>query len=146
MQTERAQTQEVENLSRSVNEMAESLERQEKLRRRLTSDVAHELRTPVTNVSLNLEMMLDGVWDPTKERLQNCYGELERLSGIIADLEKLRQVEDKKLELVLESVDLLELSRLVEKTFEPDLKKKELVCTVQENLQSCREMRDVCIR
>ena len=50
---------------------------------------------------------------------------------IIADLEKLRQVEDKKLELVLESVDLLELSRLVEKTFEPDLKKKELVCTVQ---------------
>ena len=131
LQTERAQTQEVENLSRSVNEMAESLERQEKLRRRLTSDVAHELRTPVTNVSLNLEMMLDGVWDPTKERLQNCYGELERLSGIIADLEKLRQVEDKKLELVLESVDLLELSRLVEKTFEPDLKKKELVCTVQ---------------
>ena len=76
LQTERAQTQEVENLSRSVNEMAESLERQEKLRRRLTSDVAHELRTPVTNVSLNLEMMLDGVWDPTKERLQNCYGEL----------------------------------------------------------------------
>lgn len=131
LQTERAQTQEVENLSRSVNEMAESLERQEKLCRRLTSDVAHELRTPVTNVSLNLEMMLDGVWDPTKERLQNCYGELERLSGIIADLEKLRQVEDKKLELVLESVDLLELSRLVEKTFEPDLKKKELVCTVQ---------------
>ena len=53
------------------------------------------------------------------------------MSGIIADLEKLSQVEDKKLELVLESVDLLELSRLVEKTFEPDLKKKELVCTVQ---------------
>ena len=129
-QTERAQTQEVENLSRSVNEMAESLERQEKLRRRLTSDVAHEIRTPVTNVSLNLEMMVDGVWEPTKERLQNCYRELERLSGIIADLEKLRQVEDEKLELVLESIDLLELSRVVEKAFEPDLKKKELVCTV----------------
>ena len=130
LQEERAQTQEVGNLSRSVNEMAESLERQEKLRRRLTSDVAHELRTPVTNVSLNLEMMLDGVWEPTKERLQNCYGELERLTGIISDLEKLRQVEDEKLELSIEPVDLLELSQAVKQAFEPDLKKKRLLCTV----------------
>ena len=104
------QTQELVELSSAVNHMAESLERQETLRRRLTSDVAHELRTPVANVSLNLEMMLDEVWEPTKDRLQSCYEELGRISGIISDLEKLRQMETENMNLELEPVNLLELA------------------------------------
>ena len=118
------QTQELVELSSAVNHMAESLERQETLRRRLTSDVAHELRTPVANVSLNLEMMLDEVWEPTKDRLQSCYEELGRISGIISDLEKLRQMETENMNLELEPVNLLELAQAVETAFEPDLKKK----------------------
>ena len=124
------QTQELVELSRAVNHMAESLERQETLRRRLTSDVAHELRTPVANVSLNLEMMLDEVWEPTKDRLQSCYEELGRISGIISDLEKLRQMETENMNLELEPVNLLELAQAVETAFEPDLKKKKLTCEV----------------
>ena len=54
LETGKRQTQELTELSGAVNHMAESLERQETLRRRLTSDVAHELRTPVANVSLNM--------------------------------------------------------------------------------------------
>ena len=130
LETENGQTQEIAALSGAVNHMAESLERQETLRRRLTSDVAHELRTPVANVSLNLEMMLDEVWEPTKDRLQSCYEELGRISGIISDLEKLRQMEAENMDLELEPVDLLELAQTVEKAFEPDMKKKELTCTV----------------
>lgn len=124
------QTQELVELSSAVNHMAESLERQETLRRRLTSDVAHELRTPVANVSLNLEMMLDEVWEPTKDRLQSCYEELGRISGIISDLEKLRQMEAENMNLELEPVNLLELAQAVETAFEPDLKKKKLTCEV----------------
>ena len=124
------QTQELVELSSAVNHMAESLERQETLRRRLTSDVAHELRTPVANVSLNLEMMLDEVWEPTKDRLQSCYEELGRTSGIISDLEKLRQMETENMNLELEPVNLLELAQAVETAFEPDLKKKKLTCEV----------------
>lgn len=131
LETENKQTQELEELSRAVNHMAESLERQEMLRRRLTSDVAHELRTPVANVSLNLEMMLEGVWKPETERLKNCYEELGRISGIISDLEKLRQMETEQMELDLEPVELLELSQIVVAGFEPDLKKKNLTCTVE---------------
>ena len=121
LENENGQTQEIAALSGAVNHMAERLERQETLRRRLTSDVAHELRTPVANVSLNLEMMLDEVWEPTKDRLQSCYEELGRISGIISDLEKLRQ---------MEAVNLLELAQAVETAFEPDLKKKKLTCEV----------------
>ena len=124
------QTQELAELSGAVNHMAESLERQETLRRRLTSDVAHELRTPVANVSLNLEMMLDEVWEPTKDRLQSCYEELGRISGIISDLEKLRQIEAENMDLELEPVDLLKLAQAVETAFEPDLEKKKLTCEV----------------
>ena len=124
------QTQELSELSNAVNHMAESLERQELLRRRLTSDVAHELRTPVANVSLNLEMLLEGIWEPEPERLKSCYAELERISGIISDLEKLRQIEAEQLELETEPVELLELSRSVVTAFEPDLKQKYLTCTV----------------
>ena len=122
LETENGQTQEIAALSGAVNHMAESLERQETLRRRLTSDVAHELRTPVANVSLNLEMMLDEVWEPTKDRLQSCYEELGRISGIISDLEKLRQMEAENMN--------LELAQAVETAFEPDLKKKKLTCEV----------------
>ena len=132
LETENGQTQEIAALSGAVNHMAESLERQETLRRRLTSDVAHELRTPVANVSLNLEMMLDEVWEPTKDRLQSCYEELGRISGIISDLEKLRQMEAENMNLELEPVNLLELAQAVETAFEPDLKKKKLTCEVSE--------------
>ncbi len=124
------QTQELATLSDAVNHMAENLNRQETLRRRLTSDVAHELRTPVANVSLNLEMMLDEVWEPTKDRLQNCYEELGRISEIISDLEKLRQIEDENMNLESEPVDLLELAQAVRLAFEPDLEKKKLTCEV----------------
>ena len=130
LENENGQTQEIAALSGAVNHMAERLERQETLRRRLTSDVAHELRTPVANVSLNLEMMLDEVWEPTKDRLQSCYEELGRISGIISDLEKLRQMETENMNLELEPVNLLELAQAVETAFEPDLKKKKLTCEV----------------
>ena len=36
--------------------------------------------------------MIEEVWEPTKERLQSCNDELGRISGIISDLEKLRQI------------------------------------------------------
>ena len=127
---DRIHTRELAELSSSVNQMAENLKRQETLRRRLTSDVAHELRTPVTNASLNMEMFLEGVWEPTKERLQSCYEELGRISSMIADLEKLRQVEDEQLILEQDQVDLLKLTRNMCRTFDPELQKKHLTYTL----------------
>ncbi|MCR5754996.1 MAG: HAMP domain-containing protein, partial [Acetatifactor sp.] len=56
-------TQELTELSNAVNHMAESLETQEAIRKRLTSDVAHELRTPIANVSSHLEAIIEGVWE-----------------------------------------------------------------------------------
>ena len=73
-----------------------------------------------------MEMFLEGVWEPTKERLQSCYEELGRISSMIADLEKLRQVEDEQLILEQDQVDLLKLTRNMCRTFDPELQKKAL--------------------
>lgn len=119
-------TKELHELILAVNQMAESLEEQETLRKRLTSDVAHELRTPVANLSSYMELMSDGIMKPTPERLQNCYAELQRLSGLIADLERLRQAENENLVLDKTDVDLRELSQAVMKNFESQLREKNL--------------------
>lgn len=123
-------TQELSRLSEAVNHMAFNLETQENIRRQLTSDVAHELRTPIANVSSQLEAIIEGVWEPTTERLQSCYDELGRISDMISDLEKLRQIENENMILHKEAVDLLELSRTVSMAFEPEMDRKQLTCTV----------------
>lgn len=123
-------TKELSELAQSVNQMAESLEAQEILRKRLTSDVAHELRTPIANVSSYLEAIIEGVWEPTPERLQSCYDELERISKLVSDLERLRQVENENLKLRKSEVDLFELAEAVLNNFETQIAKKHLRCTV----------------
>lgn len=118
-------------LARAVNQMAESLEAQETLQKRLTSDVAHELRTPLTNVSSYLETMMEGIWEPTHDRLKNCYDEIQRISRLVSDLERLRQTESENLKLQKTSVDLFSLARSVCSGFEAELAAKCLSCSVE---------------
>lgn len=124
-------TKELFGLAQAVNQMAEALEEQEALRKRLTSDVAHELRTPIANVSSYLEAILEGVWEPTPERLRSCYDELDRISRLVSDLERLRQAENENLKLQKTEVDLLELAGNVVRNFETQTAEKNLHCTLE---------------
>lgn len=98
-----------------------SLERQENLRKQMTADVAHELRTPLTAVSTHLEMMIDGVWQPSPERLQICYDEIEKLGKMVSDLERLAKLEGKALTLEKSPQDLLALVTAEAKGFSADI-------------------------
>lgn len=91
----------------------ENLKKQEQLRRRLTADVAHELRTPLTALSTNLEAIAEGVLEPTPERIHKCYDEVQRLSNLVSDMEKLAIAESDVLKLKKESLDFLEIAREV---------------------------------
>lgn len=64
-------TKEVEMLVTSINDLANSLESMEAMRKQLTEDVAHELRTPVTILQSYIEAMMDGMWEVTPERLKD---------------------------------------------------------------------------
>lgn len=132
-------TMELSEFGNAVNHMAESLDNQEMLRRRLTSDVAHELRTPVANVSSNIEAIIEGALEPTNERLSSCYNELERITGIITELEKLRQIEGENMILHIGHVDIYELAKEVKLIFENEMSKKNIRCDI------IGEHIDVCV-
>lgn len=127
----RVRTRELKELTEAVNHMADTLEIQENMRRRLTTDVAHELRTPLSNVASHLEAMIEGVWTPSANRLKSCYDEILRISRLVSDLERLRQTESENLNLRKTSVDLLALAQSVRSGFEAELAARHITCSVE---------------
>lgn len=126
----RTKIAELDELVTAVNQLAAALDEQEKLRKQLTSDVAHELRTPLTTVASHLEAMIEGVWQPTPERLQSCHEEIGRLTGLVKDLERLSKAEGDNLRLDKKAIDLLEIARSVSGRFEMEFQKKNIIFSV----------------
>jgi two-component system, OmpR family, sensor histidine kinase BaeS len=71
--------EEVASLADSFNQMAQSLQEQERLRREFIVNAAHELSTPLTNLQGYLEALRDGVIAPTSEQFQSLHEEVDRL-------------------------------------------------------------------
>jgi signal transduction histidine kinase len=84
-----ASRDEVGELARAFNRMADALERQEHLRRQMVTDVAHDLRTPLTNIQGQLEAIQDGLLQPTGEVLASLQEEVLFLAGLVRDLQDL---------------------------------------------------------
>ncbi len=80
-------------LTEGFNEMAASLEASESWKRQIISDTAHELRTPVSLIMGNLEMILDGVYDADRGRMETLYRQSEHLAALIRDLQTLASEE-----------------------------------------------------
>ncbi len=135
-------TIEVDQLIDSINHLAESLEKQEALRRKLTADVAHELRTPLATVQSHLEAILEGVWEPTRDRLESCYDEMNRLGSLVSDLERLAKVESDNLKLNKTEVSLRELTEKILGSYEKELEDKNLNVKLSGNCSSISADRD----
>jgi signal transduction histidine kinase len=90
---DRCKTRELQELSRSINELAAELEEGERRQKQLTSDIAHELRTPLACLQGNIEAMIDGVYKPDREHLESCHEEIIRLAGMVKDLTVLTSME-----------------------------------------------------
>jgi signal transduction histidine kinase len=100
---------EIGELSQAFNHMSRSLARQETLRRNLMSDIAHELRTPLSVIRGDLEALLDGVYEPTPQALASLQEEALLLSRLVDDLRALAQAEAGQLKLERRPTDLGEL-------------------------------------
>lgn len=112
-------TVELHELANSIKNMALRLNKQEELRKRLTSDIAHELRTPLSTVNSHLEAFIDGVWEPTPERLVLLQDEIRRLTSLIKDLGDLSYMESGEIQLAMKEVNLSELIANAIESFEP---------------------------
>lgn len=123
---EKTDTKELNMLVGSINHLATSLETLEKLRKQLTGDVAHELRTPITILQSHLEALMEGVWEPTQERLESCYDETVRISKLVNDLEQLAKIENRNMTLHKTHFPIQELMRKTADSFENEILMKEL--------------------
>lgn len=109
---------EVNELIGSINSLASDLNEQEVLRKRLTTDIAHELRTPITSVQGHLDAIIDGIWEPTPERLKSINEEVARLSKLIGELQQLARYDSDRSKLNKSEVYLKDIIQNVIYNFE----------------------------
>ena len=98
---------ELGRLGETFDDMASSLERDIKLERRLTSDVAHELRTPLMAIMATVEAIQDGILPADEERLENIVSESRRLSRLVDAMLHLSRLENGKTKFNPESVNVV---------------------------------------
>lgn len=100
---------ELKEMIDSINELSDSLQKDEYMRKMLTRDISHELRTPLTTIELQIEALIDNVWEPTVERLVGIQNEIYRLTRLVKSLEELSQYDSDMLVLDKENTDLKEM-------------------------------------
>jgi signal transduction histidine kinase len=100
---------EVGELAQAFNSMASNLERAEQLQRNMVADVAHELRTPLSNLRGYLEAVRDGLIKPDADTIRSLDEEAILLSRLVDDLQELSLAEAGKLKLACQVEDISEL-------------------------------------
>jgi signal transduction histidine kinase len=83
--------EEIASLADSFNQMAASLEDQERIRREFIANAAHELRTPLTNLQGYLEALRDGVIVADRSTYESLWEEAERLVRLSRSLDALAE-------------------------------------------------------
>jgi len=97
---------EIGRLSETFNKMAQKLELQESLRRKLISNVAHELRTPLGAMRSEMEGMMDDIVPVDKKQIQSLYEETGRLKHILEGIEDLAQAEASSMSMEKQSIEI----------------------------------------
>jgi len=119
---------EIGQLAEQFNNMADSLEKSEYLRKAFVSDVSHELRTPMTTITGFIQGMLDGTVpeEKRKEYLTVVLEESKRLSKLVNDLLDISRLESEEVKLEPSTFDINELIRISIISFENQFDQKKL--------------------
>jgi len=100
---------EVGEMANTFNFMASDLEQAEQLQRNMVADIAHELRTPLSNLRGYLEAVRDGVIKPDADTIRSLDEEAALLSHLVDDLQELSLAEAGELKLVCQAENIGEL-------------------------------------
>jgi two-component system sensor histidine kinase BaeS len=109
---------EISRLGETFDKMADAIEKDREMERRLTTDVAHELRTPLMAIQSTVEAMVDGVFEPDAERLGTVNAEVQRLSRLVDALLKLSRLENRKIPMNKQKLNLGDLIETIVSTHE----------------------------
>lgn len=119
-------TGELGELSAAFNQLADTLQREDALRRAVVADVAHELRTPVTVLQASTEALRDGEVAATPGELSSLHDETVRLARMVEDLETLASAEAAGMRLDRQIVDLADVARQAVANLRPQFDAAEL--------------------
>jgi two-component system, OmpR family, sensor histidine kinase BaeS len=97
---------EVLKLATSLDQMRQEVRRQTELRRQLTADIAHELRTPMSVISAKIESLRDGVINPLPHHFQLMYEEVMLMNRLVDDLRTISLIDANALVLYKSTVDI----------------------------------------
>lgn len=111
---------ELADLTDAFNEMADALEHTEDTRRRLLSDLAHELRTPLATIEAYHEGLADGVVEVDEATLTVLEEATGRLQRLVEDLSLVSRAEEGQLALELSALDVGALVRAIVDAVAPD--------------------------
>lgn len=126
---------EINDLSESVNLLAKNLQNHDSIRKRIVSDVSHELRTPLAALQINLEALVDGIIQPSQERLSSIYKEVLRVNRLVGDLTQLTKYENKTEKLNVSVFNLTELILTIKVSLESKAQNRDLVLAVDSQVQ-----------
>jgi signal transduction histidine kinase len=121
---------EVATLAQAFNTMAADLEHTEQLRRNMVADVAHELRTPLSNIQGYLEAIRDRVMKPNAATIRSLNEETALLSRLVHELQELSLAEAGELKLVYQSEDVTKLIKEAITPWQPKVSAKEISLSV----------------
>ncbi len=108
---------ELAELARAFNDLAERLQQEEELDRRRVADIAHELRTPLQVLKGELEALADGMLDPDPETLERLVEEVDHLALLVEDLRLISLAESGGLVLQRAPEDLADLLKRTAEVF-----------------------------
>ena len=119
---------EVSELSKAFNDMAESLDSLEKMRNSFLANVSHDLRTPMTTISGFIDGITSGAIPPEKHEyyLGIISEEVHRLSRLVAQLLDISRLESGERKFNMTEFDIAEMARIVLISFEQRIEEKHL--------------------
>jgi len=121
---------EVGELAQAFNSMAADLEHAEQLRRNLVADVAHELRTPLSNIQGYLEAIRDRVMKPNAATIQSLNEETALLSRLVDELQELSLAEAGELKLVYQAEDIVNVVKQAVTSWHPQVAAKGILLSL----------------
>ncbi|WP_240677729.1 sensor histidine kinase [Actinacidiphila soli] len=106
-------------LVEDVNTLAAALADTERRRARLVSEIAHEMKTPITILRGQIEGMADGIFTPDDAMFASLADDLDRLRRLAADLSSLSRIEEGAFALHRKPADIAELARATAERLRP---------------------------
>jgi two-component system, OmpR family, sensor histidine kinase BaeS len=113
-------------VTEALNHMAQQLQRAEEIRKQLTADVAHELRTPLAIIQVQMENIQDSGRDVPPETLLPIQDEVIRLSKLVDDLHQLTLAESGKLLLDRKPTDLVPILDRIADMLKPEADERQI--------------------